>query len=220
MPIWGRFLSHISWHVPNFRIFEAIFSKPGIDMDTRFQLKFPQNPVLYFYWKKIKNRLIVFFVSKFWENATFDCLVFWYLTSFVNFTKNFMRYLGLQMTPIFSVLSFWASKGFKKLSEYFPIRCPHFSELKTHRETIHQKVRQGCRLVFNHEKFRHQVWRNLHFLIIFLLLSSWAPISQDRDQIQSPWFRKLYKGFIHYVYLRADVQKNFILVFLVKICNS
>ena len=56
------FFSQISSHLPTFQSFEAIFSKPRIDMDTIFSIKVAQDPRLHFR-KKIKK---ISFMVLFW----------------------------------------------------------------------------------------------------------------------------------------------------------
>ena len=75
VPIWWRFFSQISWHVPYFQTCEANFSKPITDTDTMFRLKVAQDPGLHFRRKNFskKSRLHGFFKKKFWKNANFDC---------------------------------------------------------------------------------------------------------------------------------------------------
>ena len=52
------------------------------------------------------------------------------------------------------------------------------------------KVAQKNRL---HSFFEKKFWKNA----IFECFSFRSPISQNRDQMQSPWFRKLHKHFIN-----------------------
>ena len=63
---------------------------------------------------------------------------------------------------LFRLRFFGANNGMKKLSEFFPISSSNllliFSELKVDTETIlPHKVRHGCRLLFYHRSFRHEV---------------------------------------------------------------
>ena len=130
MPIWWRFFSQISWHVPTFQTCAAKFSKPITDTDTMFPLKVAQVPGLHFRWKKNskKNRLHVFFKKKFWKNAFFYCFLCLipYFSELRPNTMSMVSYIvqafyrlhfGLKMTSKF--FSYLVFLGKKEDTEFF-----------------------------------------------------------------------------------------------------
>ena len=56
-----------------------------------------------------------------------------------------------------------------------------------------------------HGFFKKKFWKNANFDCFFYV---WSLISQNQDQIQSPWFRVIYKRFIGYIFAQ-NWRQNF-----------
>ena len=138
MPIWWRFFSQISWHMPTFQTCAANFSKPITDTDTMFPLKVAQVPGLHF--RRKKSASWFFFKKKFWKNAIFDCflcLIPYFSEPGLN--TGSMVSCNLQAFPrlhfrlklasnFLSDLVFCAKKWMKKMSKNFFSFVAHISQ--------------------------------------------------------------------------------------------
>ena len=140
VPIWWRFFSQISWHLPTFQTYEAIFSKPRIDMDTMFSLKVAQDPRLHVRQKMFrKNSASWVFWKKFLKKLDFS--VFFFFDPLYHRTETIYRVHGFVICTSVTEATFWRQNVFmlgffgqrkrwkKSRKKLFLIRSSYFSKL-------------------------------------------------------------------------------------------
>ena len=149
-------------------------------------------------------------------------LVFPYTTDFLSWFYFYLFVFGARAMRDAHMVTFFFADF---------VTCANFSNLwgnflKTQNRYGHHVFAKNCagssatywlkknsKKIRLHVFFERKFWKT-HFLRVFYV---WSPISQNQDQIQSSWFRILYKRFIGYTFAKKWRRNYFWdLVFLAK----